>query len=159
MARSAAVLAAIALATATTTAAGCGGGGGRSDAGARYADTVNAAQKEFRLQIRRLSSGIAATSTPAQGRRTLDRFQIAVDGAIRRLRAVRPPAGVQALHRELIAAIAAYGRPIAGARRSFASGDPRRVLTAQGELRGAVTDAGARVNRTIDEINAQLRDG
>jgi hypothetical protein len=122
MRQGAAVLAAVALAMTATATTGCGGGDGGGDGDrARYVATVNAAQKDFRLRFDRLSNGITATSTPAQGRRMLDRFQIALDGAIRRLRVARPPAGVQALHRQLIAALAAYGRPIDRARRAFGS--------------------------------------
>lgn len=139
---------------------GCGGGDGTTRSGAderRYVTAVNAAQNEFAQRFGRLSAQITPTSTPRQDQRTLARFEAAVDDVVRRLRAVRPPPAVRALHARLIAQIAGYRGHIAAARRAFASGDPRRVLAAQGRLSGAVRDTGERVNRTINAINARLR--
>jgi hypothetical protein len=125
----------------------------------RYVREVNRAQTEFADRFRRLSTRITPTSTPRQDRRTLNRFQAAVEAVVRRLRAVRPPARVRALHRRLIAQIGGYGDQIVAARRAFASRDPRRVLAAQGRLIAAVKATGARINRTVDQINARLRTG
>jgi hypothetical protein len=148
-----------ALAGVVLTVAGAGCGGGSSDGNTRYINAVNAAQNDFAQRFTRLSTRITATSTPRQDRRTLGQFQLAVEGVVRRLRAVRPPARVETLHRRLIAEIGGYSSQIGAARRAFASRDPQRVLAAQGRLVGAVNETGARVNRTIDQINTRLRAG
>jgi hypothetical protein len=153
--RAVAALAGVAL---TLPSAACGGGG--TNAGSnRYINAVNAAQNDFAQRFNRLSTRITATSTPQQDRRTLGQFEVAVEAVVRRLRAVHPPARVEGLHRRLIAQIGGYGGQIAAARRAFASRDRQRVLAAQGRLVGAVNDTGARVNRTIDQINHRLGAG
>ena len=151
--------AAAALVVVVLTIAGAGCGGASSDGNTRYINAVNAAQNDFAQRFTRLSTRITATSTPKQDRRTLGQFQLAVEGVVRRLRAVRPPARVETLHRRLIAEIGGYSSQIGAARRAFASRDPQRVLAAQGRLVGAVNETGARVNRTIDQINTRLRAG
>ena len=150
--RAVAALAGVVL---TIGGAGCGG----SDGNTRYIKAVNAAQNDFAQRFDRLSTRITATSTPRQDRRTLGQFQLAVEGVVRRLRAVRPPSRVEDLHRRLIAEIGGYSGQISAARRAFASRDPQRVLAAQGRLVGAVNETGARVNRTIDQINDRLGAG
>ncbi|HSD76486.1 MAG TPA: hypothetical protein VLA98_03750 [Solirubrobacteraceae bacterium] len=148
----------LAAAAVVLAGAGCGGGADRS-ADRSYVQAVNAAQNDFADRFDRLSSRITSTSTPRQDRRTLAQFQVAVDRVVRRLRAVRPPERVRALHARLIAEISGYRAQIGAARRAFASRDPQRVLAAQGRLVGAVNATGARVNRTIDDINRRLREG
>jgi hypothetical protein len=146
-----AALAAVALAAPGCTDAD-------SDAANGYVRAVNAAQGEFKQTFDRLATDITPTSTPQQDRRTLAAFQAAVDRTVRRLRGVRPPQGVSALHDRLIATIGGYSDHIATARRAFATREPRRIIEAQGRLVGAVERTSAAVNRTIDRINARLRD-
>jgi hypothetical protein len=156
MRRSLAVL--VAGATAVLSAAGCGGGEG-SAARARtdsYVAQVNAAQGEFTRRFDALSQRIGVTITPAQGRRTLRAFEVAVDGTVARLRRVNPPPAVSTLHRRLVAEIAGYGDHIATARAAFGSADRQRMLAAQGRLVTDVERTSARVDRTIDAINARL---
>jgi len=150
-------VAAVAGAALAVAATGCGSDMSAGDS--RYIAAVIAAQQDFTRRFDRLSSRITATSTPHHDRQTLGRFEVAVHGVVRRLRAVQPPARVETLHRRLITEVAGYGAEIAAARQAFASRDPRRVLAAQGRLVGAVTDTGVRVNRTIDQINDRLRAG
>src|SRR4051794_7038374 len=148
----------VAAAAAALSAAGCGGGDGsaaraRAD---RYVTQVNAAQGEFTRRFGALSRRIGTTITPAQGRRRLRAFEVAVDGTVARLRRVEPPPHVGTLHRRLIAEIAGYGDQIATARRAFRSADAQRIVAAQGRLVMDVERTSARIDRTIAAINARL---
>ena len=153
---------AVVLIVATTLLAGCGGGGAAAPGAgagsdATYVRAVNAAQTQFAQTFTRLSKRIGATSTPAQGRRTLTAFEDAVHGTVARLRAVRPPERVRPLHGRLVSEIAAYGDHLAAARRAYGSHDARRVLAAQGRLVDEVRATSAQINRTIDAINQRLK--
>jgi hypothetical protein len=135
-------------------AAGCGGETKEHNA---YVDAVNRAQNDFATQFSRLSDRITATSTARQDRETLKGFETVIEGVVRRLRTVKPPARVSGLHEELIGAIDSYGREIEKARDRFRSRSPARIIAAQTELIGAITAVSARINRTIDQINSRLR--
>jgi hypothetical protein len=148
---------AAALAVAALATTGCGAAESHGGADARYVAAVNAAQDRFVRSLNRLSSTITATSTPQQDRRTLRRFEQAVDGAVAQLRHVRPPDRVRDLHARLVAEVSSYRAPIVDARRAFASGSPRRIVAAQGRFVGAVSRTGERVNGTIAAINRRLR--
>jgi hypothetical protein len=148
--------AAAALAAAALATAGCAGA--QRDGANGYVRAVNAAQGQFKRTFDRLATDITPTSTPQQDRRTLAAFQAAVDGTVRRLRRVRPPERVATLHERLVGEIGSYSGHIEAARRAFATREPRRIIRAQGRLVGAVGRISAAVNRTIDRINARLRD-
>lgn len=123
-----------------------------------YVDAVNKAQNDFAVTFDRLNKSITSTSTPAQDRDTLGRFQSAVEDVTRELRAVNPPEAVAGLHRKLIEEIGGYGEEVAKARKAFASTDPQKVIAAQTALVTAVTSIASRINTTIDQINRKLRE-
>jgi hypothetical protein len=122
-----------------------------------YADAVNQAQSDFAQSFRSLSRRITSTTTPGQGRRTLQGFEDAVDDVVTDLQGIDAPADVQPLHRRLITEISDYGREIRRAKRAFATGAPQRILDAQGKLVDATTRISSRINRTIAAINRQLQ--
>jgi hypothetical protein len=122
-----------------------------------YADAVNQAQSDFAQSFRSLSRRITSTTTPGQGRRTLQGFEDAVDDVVTDLQGIDAPADVQSLHRRLITEISDYGREIRRAKRAFATGAPQRILDAQGKLVDATTRISSRINRTIAAINRQLQ--
>ncbi|HEX2102158.1 MAG TPA: hypothetical protein VHF51_00785 [Solirubrobacteraceae bacterium] len=136
--------------------AGCGGDDSAKQRNA-YADAVNRAQSDFAQSFKSLSRRITSTTTPGQGRRTLQGFEDAVDDVVADLRAIDAPADVQPLHRRLITEVADYGREIRRAKRAFATGAPRRILDAQSKLVSATTQISSRINRTIAAINRQLQ--
>ncbi len=136
-------------------AAGCGNDVEKSNA---YVDAVNKAQNDFAVTFDRLNGSITSTSTPAQDRKTLGRFQSAVADVTKRLRAVEPPEAVASLHKQLIQEIGGYGEEVAKARKAFASTDPQKVIAAQTDLVTAVTSVATRINTTIDQINKKLRE-
>jgi hypothetical protein len=122
-----------------------------------YVDAVNRAQSEFATTSDKLANRITATSTTGQDRKVLAGFGTAVDGVVRRLRGVDPPEGVDKLHTQLIAAIDGYGAEIEKARVALRSRSAPRIIAAQTELVSAITTVSARINRTIEQINRQLR--
>jgi hypothetical protein len=133
--------------------------GGQDEAKKRnaYADAVNHAQNDFAASFRSLSSRISSTTTPNQGRRTLQGFEDAVDNVVTDLRAIDAPPDVQPLHRRLINEMTGYGREIRKAKRAFASSAPQRILDAQQALVRATTRISGRINRTISAINRELQ--
>jgi hypothetical protein len=146
------VLVAVAAALA---AAGCGGDTAKQRNA--YADAVNRAQSDFAQSFKSLSRQITSTTTPGQGRRTLQGFEDAVGHVVSDLRAIPAPADVQPLHRRLITEISDYGREIRRAKRAFATGAPQRILRAQTQLVDATTRISSRINRTIAAINRALQ--
>jgi hypothetical protein len=149
------VVAALLVVTVAVGATACGDKAAK-EANA-YVASVNSAQSAFAARLDRLSRNFTATSTPEQDQRTLGSFKAAVDQAVMRLRAIDPPDRVSALHRRLVATIAAYGDDISRAQRGFGSSDASTRLKAQTELRTAITETGDRVNSTIEQINQKLR--
>jgi hypothetical protein len=147
--RAVAVLALVVLA-----ATGCGGGDQRrSD----YVKSLNRAQTGLAKRFTALQARITPTSTPGQDERTLQAYAGAVRDAVRDLRAVSPPAGFEALHQRFVGQVADYGTALQSARTQLRSDDPQRILAAQGRLRAAIEQTGARLNATIRAINAKLK--
>jgi hypothetical protein len=122
-----------------------------------YADEVNRAQNAFAQSFRSLSRRITSTTTPGQGRRTLQGFEEAVDTVVADLRRIDAPADLRPLHSRLIREISGYGREIHKAKNAFATGLPQRILRAQSALVEATTEISARINRTIAAINRRLQ--
>jgi hypothetical protein len=122
-----------------------------------YAAAVNQAQSNFAQSFHSLSQRITSTTTPNQGRRTLQGFQNAVDDVVHELRAIDPPSDVRPLHGRLIQEMTGYGREIRKAKRAFATGAPQRILDAQKALVVATTRISTRINRTIAAINRELQ--
>src|SRR5215218_3249634 len=90
----------------------CGGGADVAKQRNTYADEVNRAQSSFAQSFKSLSRRITSTTTPGQGRKTLQGFEDAVDTVVTDLRRIDAPSDVQALHRRLISEISGYGREI-----------------------------------------------
>jgi hypothetical protein len=132
--------------------------GGSADAGdTRYVDRLNKAQQDFAARVDQLSKGITATSSAARDRRTLRSFEQAVDDVGGDLRAIRPPGQVRGLHERLITAVDGYGDNVQKATAALSSKSPARLRAAQRELAQATTAFGTTLNRTIEEINRELR--
>jgi sigma54-dependent transcription regulator len=136
-------------------ASGCGAD---TKAANDYVDAVNKAQTDFATKFDELSAKITSTSTAAQDRETLDGFKQAIDKVVHDFRAVKAPDKVKALHGQLIAELAAYGKEIDKAKLAFADEDPKAIVKAQADLVSAVTRVQAQINATIGEINKKLRE-
>ncbi len=122
-----------------------------------YADQVNRAQNAFADSFKSLSQRITRTTTPGQGKRTLQGFENAVETVVTDLRRIDAPSDLQPLHQRLITEIAGYGQAIHRAKVAFATRAPQRILRAQSALVSATTRISARINKTIADINQTLQ--
>ena len=137
--------------------AGCGGGGGVKEAN-KYVDAVNKAQNRFASTVDSLSARITSTSTPAEDRATLSKFQGAVDQVVGDLRAVDPPDKVRDLHTRLITAMKDFGAQVREVSSALSSGSATRLLAAQEQLAKATAEVSQKINATIAAINRKLSD-
>ena len=87
---------------------------------------------------------------------TLERFYSAVDGFVARLRAIRPPARVRALHGRLIGAMQEFGRSLRTAGAAIVSGNAVRILDGQQQLAEATSTVSHTIDTTVTAINAKL---
>lgn len=147
----------ILLALAVAALGGCAGGKVR-EANA-YVSAVNRAQTAFSVRSDRLASEIGPDTAgqPRLVARRLDRYYATVDAFVTRLRAIRAPRRVQALHVRLIAAIERFGASLRSAGAGLTSGDASRILDGQQQLVTASATVSRAINRTIAAINASLR--
>ena len=136
--------------------AGCGGGGVKE--ANNYVDAVNSAQSRFANTVDSLSEKITSTSTPAEDRATLGKFQDAVDKVVGDLRAVDPPEKVRGLHSQLIAAMKDFGEQVSQVSSALSSGSASRLLAAQEQLASATAEVSRKINSTIAAINRKLSD-
>ena len=148
-------LAAVVVVVLGIALAGCGSGD--ADVRNAYVGSASRAVGEFESSFGSLQSAVRATSTPAQDRRTLDRFGTAVDQLVAGLGEIHPPGVVRSQHGRLIAEVRSYRTLIDRARPGFASADPRKVLAARTTFSTAVERVNAQITRTIDAINRALR--
>jgi hypothetical protein len=122
-----------------------------------YVQALNRAQNGLTERFRALQSRVTPTSSPQQDARTLRAYEAAVGATVTELRRVKPPAGLDALHRRLVGQVAGYGAALRTARGQLGGTDPQGILAAQGRLRATVTQTGTRLNATIQAINQKLR--
>jgi hypothetical protein len=123
-----------------------------------YVGAVNAAQSRFAATSEKLLRDIAPDDRRAHNRAALGRFYGAVDGFVTALRRIDPPARVRALHARMIAAIVRFGADLRAAGAAITSGRASRILGGQERLARATSSVARRINSTIGEINAALRD-
>lgn len=135
--------------------AGCGGSD-KVDQANSYVDSVNRAQNRFASTIDSLTRQITTTSTPAQDKATLARFQAAVDRVVGDLRAVDPPSEVRDLHGNLITAMQDFGKQVQEVSEALSSGNTTRLLAAQEQLAKATATVSQKINTTIAAINRKL---
>jgi hypothetical protein len=151
------VLASLVVVGLALLASGCGSGSGKVEEANAYVKDVNRAQRMFAGTVDQLAGRITSTSTTRQDRRTMTRFQTAVDRVVADLRAVNAPDRVAPLHRELVDEIGAYAGNVRKAAKGIESNNAKRLLKAQQDLADATTKVSAQINRTIDRINKGLQ--
>jgi hypothetical protein len=140
------------LCAAAAAAAGCGAQKDHGD----YIAALNRAQTGLAKRFTALQARITPTSSAKQDAKTLSAYEAAVDDAVAGLRAVKPPAGFDVLHRRFVGEVAGYGTALRTARGELGRDDPQAILAAQGRLRTAVAQTGTRLNATIRAINQKL---
>lgn len=121
-----------------------------------FVGAVNQAQQRFATESQRLLADLAPEDPAAAKRKVLDRVYGVVDGFVRQLRAIEPPARVRAFHDRLVAAGVRFGDRLRSAGAALTSGDASRILTGQERLATAGTSMSRSVNETIAAINSEL---
>ena len=122
-----------------------------------YADAAQPRAGRLRRQLPRPVGEITSTTTPGEGRKTLQGFEDAVDDVVTDLRAIEAPGTGGPLHHRLIDQIAGYGEEIRTAKEAYETRSPRKILDAQSDLVDATTEISGRINRTIAAINKGLQ--
>ncbi|HEV2820138.1 MAG TPA: hypothetical protein VGW11_06505 [Solirubrobacteraceae bacterium] len=136
--------------------AGCGGDAEERNA---YVGQVNRAQQAFADTVQELSGQITEESTTDADRKTLRRFESAIDGVVEELRSIEPPEEVATQHRELVQTMDGYGDEVSAAVDALEEDeDPEELLSAQRQLLEATRKVSADINRSIGEINGRLQD-
>ena len=133
------------------------GGCGEDERAGAYVERIDRAQTTFAQRIGELSRDITATSSAREDRRTLRRFEAALDAVVADLRAIHPPGEVRPLHARLVAALAAFEREVDQAVRALAGSSPARLREAQRQLAAAATDVDDEITETTAAINDALR--
>lgn len=136
-------------------AAGCGDDAEQRNA---YVDRVNRAQRSFADTVQELSGQITEQSTTDSDRKTLARFETAIDGVVEELRSIDPPEEVAGQHAELVETMDGYGDEVSAAVDALEGDDPGELLSAQRALLEATREVSADINRSIGEINGRLQD-
>jgi hypothetical protein len=121
-----------------------------------YVDAVNKAQTSFAATSERLLTKITPGSSGATDRATLRTFYAAVDSFVARLRRIKPPVRVTALHAKLIAAMQSFGTNLRAAGAAIVSGNATRILDGQQRLAAATSNVSRTINTTVSAINAAL---
>ncbi len=138
----------------TLALAACGSGD--TKATNAYVSQVNAIQNEVAVQFRTAGGAISPTSSVAADKQALARFDQAVTSATTKLKAVKAPDKVRALHAKLVTDVDAYHASIAAARRALSAKTQAAVNKAQGAFASGTAQTSGAITTTIDAINRKL---
>ena len=131
-------------------------GSGDTKATNEYVSQVNAIQNEVATQFRAAGGAISPTSSVAADKQALTRFDQAVTSATAKLKAVKAPAKVKALHTELVKEVDGYHASIAAARRALSAKTQAGINKAQGTFASGTAQTSGAITTTIDAINRKL---
>ncbi len=130
--------------------------GTSADAKNAYVREINAAQDRFATSVTQATRLITPESSPAQDRRTFDRFQAAIVDVIGTLRAIEPPDDVEREHAQLIAALTGFADDIADARKSIRAHTTTAIAEGQRKLGAATITVNEKLRRVTEAINEKL---
>ena len=134
-------------------------GGGDDDDRAKknaYVRQVNAAQMEFAMTVTTVSQQITPKSSSSQDRRTLRRFQTAIEEVVAKLRGIEVPASVRTEHTRLVEAMSAFGADIRRANAALRNPNSRQLARAQRAIVASTQMVNVRIDSAIDAINSKL---
>lgn len=123
-----------------------------------YVAEVNAIENEVASQFRLAGTVLTPTSTRAADRQTLAAFSKAITTAATKLRAVKAPSKVRALHEQLVQQVASYSAAIAAARKGLAARTTAQVTAAQTAYATATAQTSSAVTAATDAINRKLHE-
>lgn len=135
----------------------CGDGGTSTKEKNAYAEKVNAAQTKFASTVTTVSQSEGSKNSISRQRETLRRFEAAINGVVRDLRAIDPPSEVTKEHARLTAVMSGFGKAIGDANDAMSNPTPRGIEQAQQRIATATQSVNARVNAAIAAINVKLK--
>ena len=135
----------------------CGSSGTSTKDRNAYAEKVNAAQTKFASTVTTVSQAGGSSSSISQQRKTLERFQAAIESVVRDLRAIDAPSEVTKEHKQLTSVMTGFGKAIGEANAAMRNPTPRRIEQAQQRVQAATQSVNARVNAAIAAINVKLK--
>jgi hypothetical protein len=144
------------LLVALALALGACGGGDERDAKNAYVRQVNAAQTEFATNVTNVSQRITPKSSAIQDRRTLKRFEAAIQEVVVTLEAIEVPSDVEVEHKQLVAAMSGFGTDIKRATSALSDPDTRTIAEAQRSIANATQTVNQRIDSAIAAINSKL---
>ncbi|HWI08457.1 MAG TPA: hypothetical protein VNT54_13195 [Solirubrobacteraceae bacterium] len=151
------IVALVALLGGAIALAACGDDGSREEKNA-YVREVNAAQEAFAARVTSVSQEITPQSSPARDRRTLERFETAIESVVDQLRAIDVPQDVEAEHEQLVEAMTDFGTEINKATTALRNPDTRSIAEAQRAVTAATQTVNGRIDAAIAAINSKLRE-
>ena len=134
----------------------CGGGTSTKDKNA-YAEKVNAAQTKFAETVTTVSQQGGSKNSISQQQKTLRRFETAIEGVVKDLRAIDPPSEVSKEHEQLTSVMSGFGKAISDANAAMRNPTPSAIDQAQARISAATQSVNARVNAAIAAINTKLK--
>ena len=143
------------LLVAAFSLAACGGADERIARNA-YVQQVNVAQTDFADTVTTVSKRITPRSTSSQDRKTLQRFERAIQVVVRKLKAIKAPDAVQTEHLALVKAMTTFGAQINKATSALKNPDSAAIAGAQRTIQTATRTVNARINNAIAAINSKL---
>ena len=135
----------------------CGGDDDR-DAKNAYVREVNAAQTGFGNTVSAVSQQITPKSSVNQDRRTLQRFEDAIEDVVKQLRGIEVPEDVEAEHKQLIAAMTDFGSEIRKATAALRNPTTRTIDEARRTIASASQTVNGQIDAAIAAINSKLRE-
>lgn len=151
-------LALVLLAAGAVALSACGDEANSRDAKNAYVAKVNAAQNEFAATVTTVSRQITPKSSPAQDRRTLQRFETAIQDVVKKLEAIEVPSDVATEHKQLVAAMSDFGTEIDKATAALRDPDTRSIAEAQRAIATATQNVNGQIDAAIAAINSKLRE-
>ncbi len=152
------MVALVALLTGAIALVACGGEDDSREEKNAYVREVNAAQTEFASRVTAVSQQITPQSSPARDRRTLQRFETAIESVVRQLRAIEVPQDVEAEHKQLVEAMTDFGTEINKATSALRDPDTRSIAEAQRAVMAATQTVNGQIDAAIAAINSKLRE-
>ena len=133
--------------------AGCGSDTKSSN---QYVEAINKVQQDFANNVQKVGQSSAGSDPQAAAKKTFSDLKTAIDKVIADLQGVKPPDKVKDLHNQLISEMKEFDDQVKSAGDSLSSKDPQAILKAQTQFATSASTLGAKISKTIDDINTKL---
>lgn len=134
----------------------CGDGANSREAKNAYVREVNAAQTGFASTVTSVSKQITPKSSANQDRRTLERFETAIEDVVKQLQGIDVPGDVETEHTQLVSAMTDFGDEIEKATAALRNPDTRSIAEAQRAITTATQTVNGQIDAAIAAINSKL---